>query len=41
MEKFSGDPKQYHAFRDAFDLIANEINDLTDVEKFTYLRCLY
>ena len=38
MEKFSGDPKQYHAFRDAFDLIANEINDLTDVEKFTYLR---
>ena len=38
MEKFSGDPKQYHAFGDVFDLIANEINDLTDVEKFTYLR---
>ena len=37
-EKFSGDPKQYRAFRDAFDLVANENNDLTDVEKFTYLR---
>ena len=38
IEKFSGDPKQYRAFRDAFDLVANENNDLTDVEKFTYLR---
>ena len=36
--KFSGDPKQYRAFRDAFDLVANRNNDLTDVEKFTYLR---
>ena len=38
IEKFSGDPKQYCAFRDAFDLAVNENNDLTDVEKFTYLR---
>ena len=38
IEKFSGDPKQYRAFRDAFDLVVNENNDLTDVEKFTYLR---
>ena len=38
IEKFSGDPKQYRAFRDAFDLVANESNDLTDVEKFTYLK---
>ena len=36
--KFSGDPKQYRAFRDAFDLVANESNDLTNVEKFTYLK---
>ena len=36
--RFSGDPKQYRAFRDAFDLVANRNNDLTDVEKFTYLR---
>ena len=33
-EKFSRDPKKYHAFRDAFHLVANENNDLTDVEKF-------
>ena len=38
IEKFSGDPKQYRAFRDAFDLVANESNDLTDVDKFTYLK---
>ena len=38
IQKFSGDPKQYRAFRYAFDLVANENNDLTDVEKFTYLR---
>ena len=38
IEKFSGDPKQYRAFRDAFDLVANESDDLTDVEKFTYLK---
>ena len=38
IEKFSGDPKQYCAFRDVFDLVTNENNDLTDVEKFTYLR---
>ena len=38
IEKFSGDPKQYRTFRDAFDLVANENNDLTDVEKLTYLR---
>ena len=33
-----GDTKQYRAFRDAFDIVANENNDSTDVEKFTYLR---
>ena len=38
IQKFSGDPKQYYAFRDAFGLVANEINDLTYVDKFTYLR---
>ena len=38
IEKFSGDPKQYRAFRDSFDLAANENNDLTDVAKFTHLR---
>ena len=37
IEKFSGDPKHYLAFRDAFDLVANENNDLAEVEKFTYL----
>ena len=39
IEKFSGVPKQYRAFRDVFDLVANENNGLTDVEKFPYLRC--
>ena len=38
IEKFNGDPKQYRAFRDAVDLVANENNDLADVQKFTYLR---
>ena len=38
IENLSGDPKQYRAFIDAFDLVANENNDLTDVEKFAYLR---
>ena len=38
IEKFSGDPKQYRAFKDAFDLVANENNDWTDVQKFTYMR---
>ena len=38
IETFSGDPKEYRAFIDVFDLIANENNDLADVEKFTYLR---
>ena len=33
-----GDTKQYRAFRDAFDIVANENNDSTDVKKFTYLR---
>ena len=32
IEKFSGDPKKYRAFRDA-----ERNDDLTDVEKFTYL----
>ena len=38
IEKFSGDPKQYRAFKDAFYLVANENNDWTDVQKFTYIR---
>ena len=38
IEKFSGHPKQYRAFRDAFDLVVNENNDVTDVWIFTYLR---
>ena len=38
IEKFSRNPKQCRAFRDAFDIVANENNDLTDVGKFTYLR---
>ena len=38
IEKFSGDPKQYCTFRVSFDLVATENNDLTDIEKFTYLR---
>ena len=38
IENLSGDPKQYRAFIDAFDLVANENNDVTDVEKFAYLR---
>ena len=37
-EKFSGDPKWCFAFRDAFNLVANDSNELSDVEKFTYLR---
>ena len=38
IEKFNGDPKQYRALRYTFDLVANKNNDLSDVEKFTYLR---
>ena len=37
-EKFSGNPNQYRAYRGAFDLVANKNNNLTDVDKFTYLR---
>ena len=37
IEKFSGDPKRCCALRDAFDLTENDNNELSDVEKFTYL----
>ena len=38
IEKFHGDPKKYRAFRDSFDLVAKNNKDLSDIEKFTYLR---
>ena len=38
IEKFSGEAKRYLAFRDAFNLNASDNNELSDVEKFTYLR---
>ena len=37
--KFDGVSKHYWAFKlNAFNLVANENNDLIDVEQFTYLR---
>ena len=41
IEKFSGDPKQYFAFIDVFNVVTNENNDFTDVEAFTYLRSYF
>ena len=38
IEKFSGDPKRYRAFKDAFDLVTNHNESLTNIEKFTYLQ---
>ena len=35
---FMGDPKEYRAFRDAFDVTIGDKDGLSDVEKFTYLR---
>lgn len=37
--KFDGVSKHYWAFKlNAFNLVANENNDLIDVKQFTYLR---
>ena len=38
IEKFSGDPKKYVTFRDAFDVAVLKNEYLSDGEKFTYLR---
>ena len=36
MKKFSGDPKEYRTFRDAFEVSINNDRGLSGVEKFTY-----
>ena len=38
IEKLNGDSKWYRGFGDGIDLVANGNSDLTDAEKFTYLR---
>ena len=38
IKKFSGDPKEYRAFWDAFSVAIGENEDLSSVEKFTYLK---
>ena len=38
IQKFSGDPKDYRTFRDAFNVAIGDRHELSDVEKFTYLR---
>ena len=38
IEKFSGDPKEYSSFRDAFMIAIGDNKGLSKIEKFTYLR---
>ena len=38
VDDFYGDPKKWRAFRDAFDVAVAQNEDLSDVEKFHYLR---
>ena len=36
--RFGGNPKEYRAFFDAFNVAVGKISSISDIEKFTYLR---
>ena len=40
LKRFSGDPTQWHAFWDSFSAAVHENNDVSQVDKFNYLRSL-
>ena len=40
LKRFSGDPTQWHAFWDSFSAAVHEYDDISQVDKFNYLRSL-
>ena len=40
LKQFSGDPTHWHAFWDSFSATVHENNDVSQVDKFNYLRSL-
>ena len=36
INKFGGDPKEYTSFKDAFNMAVNQVESISEVEKFTY-----
>ena len=38
IKEFSGDPKEYTSFKDAFDVAVEKVESISSVEKFTYLK---
>ena len=38
VKKFCGDPTLWPEFLDTFNVVINENNDLSDIERFTYLK---
>ena len=39
ISKFNGDPTKWQSFFESFQAAFGKLSNLTDVEKFNYLRC--